>query len=576
MMCCHFASADTWDYKKEFLPYLTGAVPKLLAEQNKTTGAWGGAPWISTDQNHIYPLAAAWAIKDPANPWYHKDEVLNAVMLGGDKLISEQNSDGTWIFRKKDNSTWGNIYMPWAYTRWIRAYSLIKDAMPADRRAKWEKALTLGMTGIAHRLMSQRLANIPCTNAMGLYFAGKVMDHPDWCRIATAYEHKVVDYQNPAGFWSEHAGPVVLYNRVYLDALGPYYTISGDNYVLPSLERAAKFHIAMTYPDGTPIETVDERNGYEPIILMPNVGFTFSPEGRGYLKHQYELRAKLSDQPLSEDAAASFILYGEEGEAIAPPDPDKAPVMLTSDHNAMTRRAGPWFTCLSAYHTCVSQSRWYQDRQDLVSLFHDGVGLIVGGGNTKLQPLWSTFTVGDVSLLKHKPGDENPDFIPPRGLVHTPSDAELDPRDTRLLAQYQLIKCQLRVDLSNPKLAKLIYMTEGAMADDPSDPDDYARGPVAAHVTLWPHFGEAWTTASGKSAKLSDKPIHLAAGEAGDWFGHHGWRIHIPANATIDWPVLPHDQYVKTGNAKPKEGRIVVTLPFDAAHLTQEVSVEVP
>src|SRR6478609_3270924 len=125
---------EAWDYKKEFLPHLTDAVPTLLKSQNKETGGFGDEPWICTDQNAIYPLAAAWAIKDDANPWYHKQEVLDAVMLGGDKLIAEMKPSGKWIFRKKDNSTWGDIYMPWTYTRWIRAYSLIRDAMPADRR----------------------------------------------------------------------------------------------------------------------------------------------------------------------------------------------------------------------------------------------------------------------------------------------------------------------------------------------------------------------------------------------------------------------------------------------------------
>src|SRR5689334_16450067 len=93
---------EPWNYKKEFLHYLTDAVPQLLKGQNKNTGAWGNEPWIVTDQNVIFPLAAAWAIDDAANPYHHNDEVLDAVMLGGDKLIAEQKPNGMWIFRKKD------------------------------------------------------------------------------------------------------------------------------------------------------------------------------------------------------------------------------------------------------------------------------------------------------------------------------------------------------------------------------------------------------------------------------------------------------------------------------------------
>src|SRR4051812_46308113 len=85
---------ETWDYKKQFLPYLTDAVPKILETQNKQTGGFGKDPWICTDQNVIFPLAAAWAIQDSDNPYYHKQDVLDAVMLGGDKLIAEQTRSG--------------------------------------------------------------------------------------------------------------------------------------------------------------------------------------------------------------------------------------------------------------------------------------------------------------------------------------------------------------------------------------------------------------------------------------------------------------------------------------------------
>ena len=574
---CVARGAETWDYKKHFLPALTGAVPKLLKDQNKETGAFGTEPWIVTDQNAMYPLAAAWAIEDPDNPWYHKSELLDAVMLAGDKLIAEQKPSGKWIFRKKDNSTWGDIYMPWTYTRWVRAYALIRDAMPTDRRDKWEKAITLGMEGIAREEMKKRLANIPCMNAMGLYLAGKLMNRPEWCEKATAYEHKVVDYQSPCGFWSEHAGPVVMYNQVYLDALGVYYAISGDKYVLPALQRAAKFHAIMTYPDGTPVETVDERNGYQSSVLVPNVGFTFSPEGRALLKQQIDRREKKTDSPISADLAASLILYGEVGPlAESNNDASENRVQVLADHNGMTTRRGPWFACLSAYHTNPSQSRWIQDRQNVVSLFHDKTGLILGGGNTKLQPLWSTFTVGDPSLLKHTPGDEKPQFLPPPGLFHTPVDAAIDEANSRLLLEYNLVKCQVRVDLSDEKLARVVFITEGSVPKDPGETDPSARGPVEAHATFLAKMGAKWSTASGKSGTLGDEPIELAAGEAGEWFSHKGWRVYLPKNASVRWPVLPHNQYVKDGKAKTEEGRIVVTLPFADDSLEQEIKVEVP
>lgn len=559
------SAGEMWDYKKELLPQLLDKIPEILKSQDPKTGRFGQGVFIVTDQNVIYPLATAWSINDPPNPHFHSPQLLQAIIAGGDALIAEQKPSGKWIFRKKDNSTWGDIYMPWTYSRWLRAFALIKDAMPTDRRAKWETALKLGYQGIAREELSKPVANIPCHHAMGLYLAGKVFDRPDWSRQATAYEHKVVDFQDPAGFWTEHSGPVVQYGAVYLDALGAYYGLSNDPYVLPALRRAALFHIAMTYPDGSAVETVDERNVYDSSIFTPNCGFSFCPEGRGYMKRQFELKARKSKTIVGADLAASFLLYGRNGEVFAPPDPDRAPAVLTADHNAMTRRAGPWFTCLSAYHAPVSTSRWIQDRQNLLSLFHDKTGLILGGGNTKLQPLWSTFTVGDVNLLFHKPGDENPNFIPPAGLVHVPTNASLDSDSTRLILEYSSVKCQLSVDLTDPHRARVVYATSGAGPDA-----------IAAHVTFLPHLGGAWSTASGKSGTISGESFTLGPGESGDWFAHHGWRVHLPAQAIVQWPVLPHNQYVKDGHAEPKDGRIVVTLPFTKDLLRQEITVEVP
>src|SRR5438309_77915 len=133
------ASAEVWHFKKEFVAPLVTQVPKILKTQDKTTGRFGTGIWIVTDQNVMYPLAAAWAIKDDANPYYHSPEVLDAVMAAGDALIADMKPNGMWEFRKKDGSTWGDIYMPWTYSRWIRAYSLVREGMPTDRRAKWDK-----------------------------------------------------------------------------------------------------------------------------------------------------------------------------------------------------------------------------------------------------------------------------------------------------------------------------------------------------------------------------------------------------------------------------------------------------
>ncbi|MGB9619201.1 MAG: hypothetical protein ACPL7K_02175, partial [Armatimonadota bacterium] len=245
-------------FKETALKALVAAVPQILRSQDPATGRFGTGVWICTDQNVIYPLAAAWAFESEENPYYHDPAVLKAIIAGGDALIADADAEGAWVFRKKDNSTWGMIRMPWTYSRWVRAFSLIRDAMPPEDRDRWEKALTLGYSNIAAKDL-KRVHNIPCHHAMGLYCAGKALGKPEWCEQAKQFVSRVVAEQDVGGFWSEHHGPVVRYNLVYIDALGHYYAMSGDESVLPALERSALFHSMFTYPDGALVETVDER-----------------------------------------------------------------------------------------------------------------------------------------------------------------------------------------------------------------------------------------------------------------------------------------------------------------------------
>lgn len=556
------AAPDTWHFKAEFLPRLIAAVPGIRESQDPATGRFGSGVWIVTDQNVLLPLATAWSWEAPENPYYHDGALLAAIMAGGDALIDDQDAEGMWVFRKKDRSTWGSIFMPWTYSRWLRAYGLIRDAMPPERRARWEQGLTLGFEGIARTALS-RIHNIPAHHAAALYLAGTLLDRPEWCAQAAEFLGRVAAEQDEGGFWSEHMGPVVTYNFVYVDALGSYYALSGDRSVLPALERSARFHANFTYPDGSSVETVDERNPYHEGVTMPNVGFSFSPEGRGYVRRQWE-RLQAAGRPPSADLLASFLLYGEEGPAAETPGEKGFHHFVLGQNDAVVHREGPWFACFSGYACPVPENRWIQDRQNFLSLFHDRAGLILGGGNTKLQPLWSAFTLGDPRLLTHRAGEESPTFTPPAGLLHVPAAATLDGDSLALALRYGDTLCRVSVHLVAPQQARLCYAVEG-----PIDK------PVAAHVPLLPHLGERWETASGQQGTLGAESFQLKAGEAGAWFAHHGWRIGLPPDATVSWPALPHNPYRKDGRAEPAEARIVITLPFRRDLSRQEITVEV-
>jgi hypothetical protein len=546
--------AQTFEYKQRVLKDLVAGIPSILESQDRKTGRFGSGIWIVNDQNVMLPLAAAWSYRSPRNPYYRSTEVLNAIMLGGDALIADANPIGKWVFRKKDGSTWGDIYMPWTYSRWVRAYRIVRGAMPQDRREKWDRALQLGYAGIRKEIEAGPVKNIPAHHAMGLWFAGEVFEKPEWKKAAADFLHRVVADQHADGYWSEHKGPVVAYGFVYVDALGVYYAVSKDAAVLPALAKTSRFHAAFTYPDGTPVETVDERNPYHGSVHLPNVGFTFTPEGRGYAGRQL---AKYGRR-IPADEAASMLLWGQEGETAASSASGDFDYVL-GPGDAAVRRRGPWFLVASAMTSPLSTARWIQDRQNFVSVYHDKLGLILGGGNTKLQPRWSNFTAGPIDTFRHRAGDEDPKFKAPEGVAWIPEAATmLKGDDFGVELKYGDRKARIALRILGPD--RLEYAASG----DPS---------LTAHVTVLPDLKAALASASGRTAKLGAERIEWRAADVGASIEHRGARYSVPTGAGVLWPLLPHNPYRKDGHAEADEGRIVIDVPLAGGPRTITVEV---
>jgi hypothetical protein len=554
------AGAEEFRFKDRFVAQMPGRVWEILKSYDPATGRFGGKVWNCREQNCMYPLAVAYVTPGQR---YHKDPKLLAVIVkAGDALIEAMDANGAWENRKKDNINYGMMRPPWVYARWIMTFALIGGDMPPERREAWRTALTLGYTAIARNEVKKEMHNIPSFHAMGLYQAGLTLARPEWCRQAADFLMKVVAAQSEGGYWKEGGGPLILYNFEYVEALGHYYGMSHDRRVLPALEKAAAYHAHFTYPDGKSVETVDQRNPFNADVALGNVGFSFSPVGRAWLQQQW---AKGPQIARAADLMAAMVHHGEEGPVAPLPAQDEFILREGGVPRAATIRRDGWFVALSAFTTPVSKNRWHQDRQNMVSIFHDATGLLLGGGNTKLQPAWSNFTVGDLGLLVHRPGDARPNFIPPAGLFHVPSAARLvEGPEPGLDLTYGPEQCRLRIRWIDPR--KIAYRVETTLT---------SRLPVAAHLTFLPQLGKTLQNGSGQTAVLGTEPIEWSAQKLAGTLRYCGCCLTLPATATLAWPELPHNPYVKDGHAEPAEGRIVITLPFDAQHPRHEVLIEI-
>ncbi len=580
------ARAEELTFKDRLLRELVQRVPEVLESYQPETGRFvTGRAWDQRSNQRMFPLAVVYTTKADFNSRYHDAALLDIIIKSGHALIDAQDNRGRWLYTKSNGSTWGWRWQEWTYSRWVDTFEIIRDDMPEADRNRWQQGLELAFTHmdryLVERNQSECVDNHRAEMAAAIFAAGQVLNRPDWREHAAAYMKIIVEQQSPNGYWSEGGGPVILYNFEYIGSLGRYYARSHDEVVLSALERAVQYHYRFTYPDGSAVETIDQRNPFTGPVNEAWEAFSLMPVGRAYLKRQWTR--------LDPEQTARMIVMGEEG-TIEPLE------TLESEHEYIMRidgvpraaiiRQRPWYICLSAIVTPQSETRWYCDRQNFVSIYHDRVGLILGGGNTKMQPAWSNFTVGDTSKLRHTPGDDNPVFTPQGLLYHIPYVAEYVRRpQPGLSLGYGPEYCHIQVELVDDHTLDYVVGTtrEG-------------RLPVAAHLTLMPQprreqsgdakgppipdpgeeVGKAiLQTAAGYSQPLGKEPFDLAPERIGDWIQYSGYRLHVPAVAGLHWPALPHNPYRKGGEARIHEGRIEVRIPFDEKHSEYRLRLEV-
>jgi hypothetical protein len=84
--------------------------------------------------------------------------------------------------------------------------------------------------------------------------------------------------------WAEllYLSGLVLKKHLTLSAVAVYWEHSKDPDVLPALRRSLAFHENFTYPDDTPVETINDRNRYRRVSPWAQFAFSNFPEGRRY------------------------------------------------------------------------------------------------------------------------------------------------------------------------------------------------------------------------------------------------------------------------------------------------------
>ncbi len=483
--------------------------------------------WGIINQDIIYPLALLYTT--PESEFYQNPDVLQMTLLGGDAIRQFQQPDGQVEFLKTDGSRWGFTYMCWTNYAWMETYQLLKSQLGEERRTEWETGLRLAHDGQKLEIEQLHLHNIPAWKGMSCWRAGQIFQRADWQEAGRNMCNAIASAQHPDGYWPELGGPSTLYNCVYVHALGLYYRFSGDLAVLPALEKAAEFHQTFCYPDGTLVETVDGRVRYHSnLVLMGWPGFMCTPKGRKLARLMAgNLQPGRDMVSFQGGSIASTIHHWDESES-EPINLDQPAFHINYRKKAAIIRNDNAFACLSAFQASPVNTRWGLDRQAFFSLWLDKLRLLVGGGNSKEQPEFSSFLAAGKYL---------------------PDQVELSEDGNSLILNYDPVICTLACQMEKDKIRLQA---------------EAQNGPALQQLMLRLKEGNRIRFSNGKEIILSpEHPVSFRPQELGTILELDGCTIHLPPNTHFRWPVYPFNPYAADGAAGFSEENALLSVRLD-------------
>lgn len=563
--CGRLCADDFWPPQSWLLSCLVKAVPGILASFDQDSGRFNAARWSSQEQHVLFPLAAAWTYEDPKNPFYHDRQLLVVIGKGGDALCAAQDEKGRLPYRRAASGQNQSGYLPWTFSRWARCFLLVKDHLPPEQRERWRQGLRTAFTEI-HRLNQGQDGPYHAHLAVALFIAGRALDQPDWQSGARQTMARLADRQSPDGCWLGNWGPALSHNNSLLEALGLYYAVTQDTTILAALERGALFHLAVTWPDGTAVSAIDDRQPYQQIKNIGNVGFSWTAPGRLFLHRQLRSLVE-AKQSVDADYAAAMLIFGGRGAADAKGGVPIDGAFRSQDGLMRIQHQAPWRLCLSAYTAPPATQRWLLDRHNMLDIYHDALGLIAGGGNSKGQPLWASFVFTPLSDEEDKT-DNAPDKTP----LGIPTAAKIIDSPTGPLLQLNYGKTQCRI-AATPQADGDLQLSF-AVNDMPL--------PVQgeAHIPFLRRRGPL-QLANNSIIRLGDEAISISGKDAGGCFIWGGLQVSFPTSATLHWPVFKQAAETAPTSSKLIHARLVMSVPIDrqnpaAALVLRQVPENIP
>lgn len=520
----------------------------------------GGRPFDHFPHAILLP-AVLYSKSHPSNKLFGDTSLVVLAKRIGDLLVTEYEK-GNYTARYDHD---------WDTYMWLEAYRLLEKKLGNERKLRWQKALMENLELLEPLLVKYQdypWYNAPFITTSPNHYAiyastllvgGHVFNKPSWIQLANKVLHRFcIEEQTADGYWGEHsqAGPTTGYDYVTLTQIALYWEYSKDPEALKALRRSTNFHKYFTYPDGTPVETINDRNRYWGISMWGHFGFSHFEDGRGYAEFLTSFFHPAGDtlsyggniQSLAR--IAQNIMYYHEGISGTIPQQQKD-YSFQMSIPAGIRKSGPWVVTYSGIIAPpVELNNFFLDRQGNFSVFNKKIGLIITGANSKRQPELATFT--------ETMGTDT---------IHIPvgSRLQMNEKMDKLALAYNVFFGSIEVP--KPSEKKLLF-----------DVVTYYKWGEAVsnfNLQLMLKNGLEIVTGSGRKYILGSSKIELGDEELKGSIRHNGWTFHFPQGFHLSWPVFPFNPYNDAQETDLSKAIGRLSLPLHAKDEHFKLSIEV-
>ena len=479
------------------------------------------------------------------------------VALGNIRYILGMTGDDFHTPHFSRGRDWGSHVGEWLNIYLLRSLQVMEkfDVGGADLRAEMARVVEGAVAVLVSRFQA-RFNDAPVTfpgnhatwHGLLFYEAGRYFGKQEWVDFATTFfATYIIPTQRSNGVWPEGDGIVVNYSLVTTQAVSLFAEASGDGKALASMARALGFFNYFSLPDGSSGVAGDCRMRYHarPMVFLPP-SFLRGDAGRQlWFDRVTGYRASLDESELVDNAAQGLAFYGASVHALFEwGDGDEVLDVVTPEDVPVGRvDVGDWTGFLSWQLTPEHVSRFILDAQNFIEVYHAESGYLIGAGNSKYMPRFST--VRRVNA----------------GRAYIPETAEcVEQGDGRVLTVYSFGADQVQVSLS--------VAAEGCRI---------GAQILSADAEAEYEFGVMLAFKKGEHVMVGDKVVEIMPlAMISHRFGEAGlvWRdrsFDVPQGAVLDYPLIPHNPYTQHG--LPTEEAYIARLSFRVTEMEQVISI---